>query len=96
MLQKMTTDTGEAKGLKQVLEECRFEVCEIIVKCSPVCPFENNDCYMAHLLSKQDDFQLQVSLLEQKIVTKGHMCTFLPKFHCELNLIEMVCFFLFP
>ena len=56
-------------------------------KCFPVCPLKNNDC----LLSKQDDFQLQVSLLEQKIITKGHICTFLSKFHCELNPIEMVC-----
>jgi len=85
--QKMTINTSEAKGLKQVLKECGFEVYGMIAKCSPVCPFENNDC----LLSKQNDFQLQVSLLEQKIIAKGHICTFLPKFHCELNPIEMVC-----
>jgi hypothetical protein len=48
---------------------------------------------MAHLLSKQDDFRLQESLLEQKIKARGHLCVFLPKFHCELNPIEMVCFF---
>jgi len=89
--QKMTTNTSEAKGLKQVLEERGFEVHGMTAKCSPVCPFKNNNCCMACLLSKQDDFQLQVSLLKQKIITKGHMCAFLPKFHCELNPIEMVC-----
>jgi len=40
------------------------------------------------LLSKQDDFHFQKSLLEQKLKAKGHMCVFLPKFHCELNFIE--------
>ena len=89
--QKMTTETGEAKGLQQTLEERGFDVHGMRVKCSPVCPFENNDCCMAHLLSKQDDFHLQESLLELKIKSKGHLCIFLPKFHCELNPIEMAC-----
>jgi len=91
--QKMTTETGEAKGLQQTLEECGFKVQGMQVKCSPVCPFENNNCCMACLLSKQDDFQFQESLLEQKIKAKGHLCIFLPKFHCKLNPIEMVCLF---
>jgi hypothetical protein len=46
---------------------------------------------MARLLSKQDDFWNQESLLEQRIKARGHHCVFLPKFHCELNLIDMVC-----
>jgi hypothetical protein len=89
--QKMMTKDGQAKGLQQTLEGHRFKVQGMHVKCSPVCPFENNDCCMAQLLSKQDDFQLQESLLEQKIKSKGHICVFLPKFHCELNPIKMVC-----
>jgi hypothetical protein len=88
--QKMTTETGEAKGLQQTLEEQGFNVYRMKAKCSPVCPFENTDCYMARLLSKQDDFQLQESLLEKTIRAKGHLCVFLPKFLCELNPIEMV------
>ncbi|KZT63884.1 hypothetical protein DAEQUDRAFT_747689 [Daedalea quercina L-15889] len=62
-VQKMTTENGEAKGLKQTLEE--------------------------QLLSKQDDFRYQESLLEHKIKARSHLCIFLPKFHCELNPIEM-------
>ena len=93
--QKMTTEDGKAKGLQQTLEERGFDVCRMHVKCSPVCPFENSDCCMARLLSKQDDFRLQESLLEQKIKSKGHLCVFLPKFHCELNPIEMACFDLY-
>ena len=54
--QKITTDTGKAKGLKQVLEECGFDVTRMTAKCSPVCCFKNEKCCMAHLLSKQDNF----------------------------------------
>ena len=89
-LQKMTTERGEAKGLQQTLEERGFDVQGMKAKCSPVCPIENNNCCMARLLSKQDDFRNQESLLEQKIKARGHLCIFLPKFHCELNPIEMV------
>ncbi|PCH36576.1 hypothetical protein WOLCODRAFT_82413, partial [Wolfiporia cocos MD-104 SS10] len=87
--QKMTTFTGEPKGLKTVLEEHGFDVRNLRAKCSPVCPFENNGCCMAWLLSQQDDFANQQSMLEQIIKDAGHECIFLPKFHCELNPIEM-------
>ena len=33
----------------------------------------------------------QASMLETLIKKAGHECIFLPKFHCELNPIEMVC-----
>jgi len=89
--QKMMTEAGMPKGLQQMLEEHRFDICAMQVKCSPVCPFENNNCCMARLLSKQDDFRNQISLLEQNICVHGYICVFLLKFHCELNLIEMVC-----
>jgi hypothetical protein len=88
--QKMTTEAGEAKGLQQTLEERRFNVRGMHIKCSPVCPLKNDDCCMARLLSKQNDFRLQESLLEQKFKVRGHICVFLPKFHCKLNPIEMV------
>jgi len=32
-------------------------------------------------------------MLETLIKEAGHECIFLPKFHCELNPIEMVCEF---
>jgi hypothetical protein len=88
--QKMTTESGEAKGLQQVLQERGFDVSGMRSKCKPVCPWENDRCCMARLLSKQDDFAMQESLLETLICGAGHECIFLPKFHCELNPIEMV------
>ena len=45
---------------------------------------------MARLLSKQDDFLHQPTMLETVIKAAGHEIIFLPKFHCELNPIEMV------
>ena len=90
-VQKMIVEgTGEQKGLEQTLRERGFNVTGMRAKCSPVCPFENTSCCMAHLLSRQDDVANQVSLLESLIVKAGHLCLFLPKFHCELNPIEMV------
>jgi hypothetical protein len=88
--QKMTTASGEAKGLKAVLEERGFDIKGLKAKCSPVCPFESQKCCLARLLSQQDDFVNQESMLETLIKEAGHKCLFLPKFHCELNPIEMV------
>src|ERR1700761_9758075 len=89
LTQKMTLDSGEQKGLQQTLQECGFDISGMRVKCSPVCPIENRGCCMARLLSQQEDFRSQVSLLEQTITAQGHLCMSLPKFHCELNPIEM-------
>ena len=88
--QKMTDEQGQQKGLKQVLEERGFDVSGMRAKCKPVCPFENENCCMARLLSKQDDFLNQPTMLETVIKAAGHEIIFLPKFHCELNPIEMV------
>lgn len=44
---------------------------------------------IARILNKQDDFANQISVLETVIREAGHECIFLPKFHCELNPIEM-------
>src|ERR1700678_2013844 len=88
---KPPSETGEQKGLQQTLEERGFDVRGLRAKCTPVCPFENDGCCMARLLSKQDDFANQISVLETVIREAGHECIFLPKFHCELDPIEMVC-----
>jgi len=94
-VQNMTNSDGTPKGLESVLKERGFDLYKsgkkMKAKCSPVCPLENTDCCMARLLSRQDDFNNQLSMLETIISNAGHKCIFLPKFHCELNPIEMVC-----
>ncbi|KAF9504621.1 hypothetical protein BS47DRAFT_1374374 [Hydnum rufescens UP504] len=81
---------GEVKGLQDILTEHGFDTRGMHVKCALICPFENKGCCMAHLLSRQEDFVNQTSMLEAAITERGHICIFLPKFHCELNPIEMV------
>ena len=47
-LQKMTTESGEAKGLLQTLEERGFKINKKMkVKCSLVCAIENEKCCLA-------------------------------------------------
>ena len=40
-VQKMTTESGEQKGLQQTLEEPDFNVSRLCAKCAPVCPVPN-------------------------------------------------------
>ncbi len=80
-LQKLTTENSDAKGLQDVLEEHGFDTKGMHAKCAPICPFKNDRCCMACLLSKQDDFVNQTSMLEAAITNRGHLCLFLPKFH---------------
>jgi hypothetical protein len=46
-------------------------------------------CCLARLLSTHKDFFEQKSAIATLIKGRGHKCLFLPKFHCELNPIEM-------
>ena len=49
------------------------------------------NCCLTGILGSQPDFLAPVkSKLEEAINAAGHLCIFLPKFHCELNFIEMV------
>lgn len=54
--------------------------------------FKDNDpacCASKILLSLQSDFVNKKPLLQTVIEDAGHICLFLPKFHCELNPIEI-------
>jgi len=47
------------------------------------------NCCMWKLLASQQDFKEEKPLIWIIIENAGHKCWFLPKFHCELNPIEM-------
>jgi hypothetical protein len=51
---------------------------------------KNNWCCMYCVLSLQEDFANEKPMLQHYIEGRGHICMFLPKFHCKLNPIEMV------
>ena len=46
-------------------------------------------CCARHILATQDDFKSKKPLLQELIEARGHKIIFYPKFHCELNYIEM-------
>jgi len=52
------------------------------------CVAGKTNCCCRRLLFTQPDFVAQKSHLEELITSRGHICDFYPKYHCELNFIE--------
>ena len=48
-----------------------------------------SNCCWLKIMSQKSDFLNERSLLQTIIEDAGHVCLFLPKFHCELNPIEL-------
>lgn len=84
---------GQPKGMKQVLIERGLWRENLVMQCkkSPngmKCEPGTTNCCAKRILNLQPDFQEQKSLVQESIEAAGHLCIFLPKFHCELNFIE--------
>ena len=86
---------NKPKGLKQVLTERGLWRDGLHLECQ-LCKGKNKtndptriDCCARKIMSLQSDFLAQKSELETVIEKAGHKCIFYPKFHCELNFIEM-------
>lgn len=79
---------NEAKGMKQVLMERGLWREGLLKECKGKCSHDTRDCCATKILSLQPDFVAQKSLVQEVIEAAGHLCIFLPKFHCELNFIE--------
>ena len=78
-----------AKGIKQVLIEWGLWEAGLCLECKkPKCSIDATDCCARWLLLQQPDFLEQKSSVQEVIEAAGHLCIFLPKFHCELNFIE--------
>ncbi|POW23227.1 hypothetical protein PSHT_00407 [Puccinia striiformis] len=60
-------------------------------QCDPadVDPTDRKNCCWSSIISQQSDFMNERPLLQAIIEDAGHICLFLPKFHCELNPIEL-------
>ena len=78
---------NEPKGIWAVLTERGLHHPGRHGKCKK-CPLGATDCCSKRTLELQPDFQQQKSLVQEVIEAAGHLCLFLPKFHCELNYIE--------
>jgi hypothetical protein len=48
----------------------------------------SSSCCAKRILELQAGFEAQRSVVQEVIEEVGHLCLFLPKFHCELNYIE--------
>jgi hypothetical protein len=46
-------------------------------------------CSATRMIAAEPDFVEQRSQIEELIRKRGHSCLFYPKYHCELNYIEM-------
>ena len=76
----------QPKGMRQVLEERNLWRNKLRMQCKENCT--SNACCAKRILELQPDFKSQKSLVQEVIEAAGHLCIFLPKFHCELNYIE--------
>ena len=50
----------------------------------------NKWCCMYRVIALQEDFLTVKPIIQSIIEEAGHVCLFLPRFHCELNAIEML------
>ena len=66
------------KGMKTILEERGVDTGGMRAK------------EMREILKGFPDFKQQNTILEDYVERRGHICTFYPKFHCELSPIERV------
>ena len=80
---------NKAKGMKAVLQERGLHRPGLVMNCKKGCQdADNRECCARRILDSQPDFKAQRSLVQETIENAGHVCLFLPKYHCELNFIE--------
>ena len=80
---------GWFKGMQQIIEERGlWPAAGLRAQCEGFKCNGHTACCCRRLLFTQPDFQSQKSQLEEYITSRGHICDFYPKFHCELNFIE--------
>lgn len=84
---------GMFKGMEVILRERGpWPAGGLRVQCESFkCPTPNTktDCCARRLLFSQSDFVNQKSKLQELVEGWGHHFLYYPKFHCELNFIEM-------
>ena len=84
------TMPGWFKGMENIIRERRLWPANgLLAQCEGFkCVPGKTDCCCHRLLFTQPDFVKQKSHLEEFINSRGHICDFYPKYHCELNFIE--------
>jgi hypothetical protein len=81
---------GKPKGMKIILQEHGLWGSGLKGFCgNKKASVENPRCCTRHVLATQEDFLNQKPILQEVIEGFEHKVIFYPKFHCELNYIEM-------
>jgi len=84
---------GNPKGMKEVLKDRGLWIHGLPKTCSRCRADDKHldrvDCCAERILELQPDFVAQRSMLEEIAREEGQLIIFYPKFHCELNFIEM-------
>ncbi|EIW77797.1 hypothetical protein CONPUDRAFT_62226 [Coniophora puteana RWD-64-598 SS2] len=84
------TMPGWFKGMEQILRERELWQDGLKAQCAGFkCKPSQTDCCCCRILFNQADFINQKSALQELVESRGHICDFYPKYHCELNFIEM-------
>jgi len=84
------TMLGWFKGMEQILREWGLYREGLLAQCPGFkCEAGNTNCCCHRILFLLPDFVGQKSALEELVESRGHICDFYPKYHCELNFIEM-------
>ena len=101
-VQAMHLDNGTPKGIKTVLRERGDNMLgnkgELLLANCDLCGTQSglydgkprSRCCLRRVMSLQSDFKNERPLVEKTLALAGIDCLFLPKFHCELNPIELV------
>jgi hypothetical protein len=87
---------GWFKGMETIIRERGLwpegkESREVLAQCQGFpsgCPPGRADCCCRRILFMQPDFVSEKSQLQELVESRGHLCDFYPKYHCELNFIE--------
>ena len=87
-LYRMQTDRGIQKGVRTILSEWDLWDRRRVLECANGCTA--NDCCARRLLASQPEFLSEKNWLQKMVEERGHRMMFFPKFHCELNFIEMI------
>ena len=91
--QSMVNENNEPKGMRQVLIECGLWKDGLNADCKlckdKIEDINQTDCCARRIIFLQPDFIGEQGLLEKIVEEAGHKIIFYPKFHCELNFIEM-------
>jgi hypothetical protein len=100
--QPMQTENGIQKGLRTILtERGKFKndqghnLCKVSRPCLDKTPHSEREnrtqkCCAFYVLSQEPDFRAQKPWLQEEVEKHGFHIHFYPKYHCELNWIEMI------